>query len=220
MANFFSKLIDAFKKAFSDAESSASAGTTASGDNFNLQLALAFGGKSNITDFDACITRLRIGVVDISKASEAKLKALGAAGVVVVGNNMQAIFGPKSDDMKVALQEYLKTAGPEADEVEGTSPVIAPTVASVTPKLRDINAPQNAKQIIVAVGGSENIINVNDCAETRIRVELKDVSKIENSDLLKSGVDAVQVLEKVVHLLVGFNADQYCSEMKGQLAQK
>lgn len=214
MANFFTKLVTAFKKAFSDEAASGSS----SADNFNLQLALAFGGKSNIKGFDACITRLRIEVEDISRASESKLKALGAAGVVVVGNNMQAIFGPKSDDMKVALQEYLETAGPEADQVEGVSPVVAPTVASVTPKLRDINAPENAKQIISALGGRGNIAAVDDCAETRVRVEVKETGGIENEQLLKSGVNAVQVLDNIVHLLVGFNADQYCSEIKGQLA--
>ena len=49
---------------------------------FSQQLVLAFGGRSNITDLDACITRLRVGVADISKASQSKLKALGAAGVL------------------------------------------------------------------------------------------------------------------------------------------
>ena len=60
---------------------------------FSQQLVLAFGGRSNITDLDACITRLRVGVKDINRADQSKLKALGAAGVLLVGNNMQAIFG-------------------------------------------------------------------------------------------------------------------------------
>lgn len=199
-----------------DAAGETAAGS-ASSDNFNLQLALAFGGKSNITDLDACITRLRVGVADISKASEAKLKALGAAGVVVVGNNMQAIFGPKSDNMKTELEEYLKIAGAEADEVGESSPVVTPTVATVTPKLRDSEAPQHAKEIIAALGGKENIAQVDDCAETRIRVELRDISQLNQADLLSHGVDAVQILGSVVHLLIGFNADQYSSEIKGQI---
>jgi glucose PTS system EIICB or EIICBA component len=63
-------------------------------DTFARQLTLAFGGKSNIVDLDACITRLRVGVADVHKADQDRLKALGAAGVIVVGNNVQAIFGP------------------------------------------------------------------------------------------------------------------------------
>ena len=72
----------------------------------------------NIASLDACITRLRVKLADVTKASPDKLKALGAAGVVVVGDGVQAIFGTQSENLKTEMQEYLKTAGPEADEVE------------------------------------------------------------------------------------------------------
>ena len=57
----------------------------------------AMGGKENIKHLDACITRLRVEVNDKGKVDVQGLKALGASGVLEVGNNMQAIFGPKSD---------------------------------------------------------------------------------------------------------------------------
>ena len=98
---------------------------SASADSFELQLVRAFGGRSNIASLDACITRLRVKLNDVTKASPEKLKALGAAGVVVVGDGMQAIFGTQSENLKTEMQEYLKTAGPEADEVEEPSPVKA-----------------------------------------------------------------------------------------------
>lgn len=60
----------------------------------------AFGGFENITSVDACITRLRISVVDKSKVDKAKLKSLGAAGVLEVGDNMQAIFGTRAEILK------------------------------------------------------------------------------------------------------------------------
>ncbi len=60
----------------------------------------AFGGFENITSVDACITRLRISVVDKSKVDKAKLKSLGAAGVLEVGDNMQAIFGTRAETLK------------------------------------------------------------------------------------------------------------------------
>ena len=53
-----------------------------SGDSFALQLVRAFGGRSNIASLDACITRLRVKLHDVTKANPDKLKALGAAGVV------------------------------------------------------------------------------------------------------------------------------------------
>ena len=95
----------------------------AAGDQFALQLVRAFGGRSNIVNLDACITRLRVKLADVTKASVDKLKALGATGVVVVGDGMQAIFGTRSENLKTEMQDYLKTAGPEADEIEPESPV-------------------------------------------------------------------------------------------------
>jgi hypothetical protein len=64
-----------------------------------------------------------VSLADVSKANPNKLKALGAAGVVVVGDGMQAIFGTRSENLKTEMEEYLKTAGPEADEVESESPI-------------------------------------------------------------------------------------------------
>ena len=50
------------------------------------------GGKDNIKHLDACITRLRVEVNDKAKVDVPGLKALGASGVLEVGNNMQAIL--------------------------------------------------------------------------------------------------------------------------------
>ncbi|MBI6219650.1 PTS glucose transporter subunit IIBC [Proteus mirabilis] len=74
-------------------------------------LVAAFGGKDNISSLDACITRLRIGVKEIDKVDRDELKRLGAAGVVVVGSGIQAIFGPKSDNLKTEMDEYIRSIG-------------------------------------------------------------------------------------------------------------
>lgn len=67
----------------------------------------AMGGSSNITNLDACITRLRVSVKDIKNVDKSQLKALGAAGVLEVGNNIQAIFGPKSDTLKSQIKDIM-----------------------------------------------------------------------------------------------------------------
>ncbi|MBF8130400.1 glucose-specific PTS transporter subunit IIBC [Staphylococcus capitis] len=67
----------------------------------------AMGGKENIKHLDACITRLRVEVADKSKVDVQGLKALGASGVLEVGNNMQAIFGPKSDQIKHDMAKIM-----------------------------------------------------------------------------------------------------------------
>jgi PTS system glucose-specific IIC component len=78
-------------------------------------LVLAFGGRSNITNLDACITRLRIAVKNPAQVDQAKLKAMGASGVVQVGSGIQAIFGPQSENLKTDMEIYLKTAGDDAE---------------------------------------------------------------------------------------------------------
>jgi PTS system glucose-specific IIC component len=199
------------------------AGRTAravSGDQFALQLVRAFGGRSNIVSLDACITRLRVKLADVTKASPDNLKALGAAGVVVVGDGMQAIFGTRSENLKTEMQDYLKSAGPEADEVEGASPVKAPPPAGLQPRLRDPDAPRKASAYIAALGGRANIVRVDACAETRLRLVVRDSHEVQEAALRAEGVAALVRLDgKVLHLLVGLNADQYAAEMRAQLAE-
>ncbi|OAN17768.1 PTS sugar transporter [Photobacterium jeanii] len=58
----------------------------------------ALGGKENLTDIDACITRLRLTVKDRSKVNDAKVRSLGAKGIVNVGdNNVQVVLGPQAE---------------------------------------------------------------------------------------------------------------------------
>jgi glucose PTS system EIICB or EIICBA component len=195
------------------------AARSASSDSFALQLVRAFGGRSNIASLDACITRLRVKLHDVTKANAEKLKALGAAGVVVVGDGLQAIFGTQSENLKTEMQEYLKTAGPEADEIEAPSPVQAPRAAGVISKLRDPDAARKVAAWIAALGGAGNIERVDDCAETRLRVVVHDMAGVNENGLTSTGIDAlVRLPNNTIHLLAGLNADQYAAEMHGQLA--
>ncbi|MGT2637198.1 PTS transporter subunit IIBC [Streptococcus ratti] len=66
------------------------------------------GGKENIADVDACMTRLRITVADVAKVSdEAAWKKAGAMGLIVKGNGVQAVYGPKADVLKSDIQDLL-----------------------------------------------------------------------------------------------------------------
>lgn len=200
-------------------DEAAAAVRSASADSFELQLVRAFGGRSNISSLDACITRLRVKLNDITKASPEKLKALGAAGVVVVGDGLQAIFGTQSENLKTEVQEYLKTAGPEADEIEEPSPIKATAPAGDQPPLRDPDAARKANVYIAALGGKANIIRVDACAETRLRLVVRDETHVKESELKAEGIAAVVKLDgQTLHLLAGLNADQYAAEMRAQLA--
>lgn len=68
----------------------------------------AFGGNDNILHVDACLTRLRISVNDTSTVDQMMLKKMGAKGVVIIDNNVQAIFGKESDSLKMGMLAWLK----------------------------------------------------------------------------------------------------------------
>ncbi|MPQ43269.1 PTS transporter subunit EIIC [Clostridium tarantellae] len=67
----------------------------------------ALGGKENIDDVDACITRLRVAVKDVKKVDKEKLKVLGATAVLEVRGGIQAIFGAMADPLKQKINEIL-----------------------------------------------------------------------------------------------------------------
>ncbi|KAB2826607.1 PTS glucose transporter subunit IIBC [Aliivibrio finisterrensis] len=83
------------------------AAVTVTGSELAGELVAAFGGKENITNLDACITRLRVSVASVEAVDQDKLKKLGAAGVVVAGSGVQAIFGTKSDNLKTDMNEWI-----------------------------------------------------------------------------------------------------------------
>ncbi|HKJ55708.1 MAG TPA: glucose PTS transporter subunit IIA [Nitriliruptoraceae bacterium] len=97
------------------------------------QLIAAFGGRDNLQAVDACITRLRIEVTDKNDVDKARLRALGAAGVVEVGNNVQAIFGTQADalksDINAALEQGPPAQSPAAAEPAGAAAATDPDAA-------------------------------------------------------------------------------------------
>ncbi len=166
------------------------AASAAEGDEMSRLLTLAFGGKSNITELDACITRLRVTVRDLSLANQAKLKELGATGVLLVGNSMQAIFGPRSENLKTAMEIYLEHAGDEAelspDEVPEHSAAEESEVMVVDPEVNE-----KAEALLFALG-MENVVTLKAQASTRIRATVRDKATVDEDALKAAGALAVQ----------------------------
>lgn len=74
-----------------------------------LNIIEAFGGKENMTDVDACMTRLRVTVLDETKVAEDKeWTKLGASGVVRKGKGIQVVYGPKADVIKSDIIDIMQ----------------------------------------------------------------------------------------------------------------
>jgi PTS system glucose-specific IIC component len=172
------------------------------------ELVLAFGGRANIAGLDACITRLRVVVREPSLVREAALRSLGATGVMVVGNGIQAVFGTLSENLKTDMDEYLRTSS-ASDEAPSPA-VAAATVTPAAARRVDTWVAEAAAPLLAALGGRSNLRHVEAVALTRLRVELADGRKFDEAAARIAGVVGVMaVAPGTLHLIVGDKAAQF-----------
>ena len=90
-------------------EGSSTAGTgTKKGNSQAERIIALLGGRENIVLVDACMTRLRVTVKDISKVAELpEWKAEGALGLIKKDQGIQAVYGPKADVLKSDINDIL-----------------------------------------------------------------------------------------------------------------
>jgi len=160
----------------------------------------ALGGAENLLTVGACTTRLRLEMVDRNKASDADLKALGAMAVVRPGKggSLQVVVGPMADSI--------------ADEIRLAMPSLGRTVlvenAVVADELKTVAvAGSEAQQWLTALGGGDNVLQLDCIALTRIRLQLADGNALSEAQLKELGCQGVSQLGGGVwHLLVGDKA--------------
>lgn len=76
------------------AETEGASAAAADANSQVVQIINLLGGKANISDVDACMTRLRVTVADVNKVGdEASWKKAGAMGLIVKGSGVQAVYG-------------------------------------------------------------------------------------------------------------------------------
>jgi PTS system glucose-specific IIC component len=195
----------------------AAAGAGSGGDDsMAARLVAAFGGAANISSLDACITRLRVDLRDPTRAHPDALKALGASGVMAVGNGMQAIFGTRSENLKTDMEEYMQS---NRSAVSVAAPSSSPPAASasviVTPEHR-----ARARALAAGLGGEANIVRIDAAAITRLRAEVRNAGAVDADALTQAGATGVwKVSDGVVHVIVGDEAAGYAAAMSEELEE-
>ena len=186
------------------------------GDSMAARLVAAFGGAANIRSLDACITRLRVELNDVSLASAEALRGLGAAGVVQVGGGMQAIFGTRSENLKTDMEEHMRAGGASARAVPPPAmPVADEPAVAVTAEHRRL-----AAALLSALGGADNIARVEPCALTRLRVELRDARAVSESAFESAGASGVlRISDSVMHIVVGESAPAAAAALHRELRE-
>ncbi|WP_311885938.1 MULTISPECIES: N-acetylglucosamine-specific PTS transporter subunit IIBC [unclassified Pseudomonas] len=159
----------------------------------------ALGGAENLLTVGACTTRLRLEMVDRNKASDADLKALGAMAVVRPGKggSLQVVVGPMAD----SIADEIRLAMPALGRA-----VLVETTVVDEPKVMAV-AGSEAQQWLNALGGGDNVLQLDCIAMTRIRLQLADGKALSEAQLKELGCQGVSQLDGGVwHLLIGDKA--------------
>jgi len=188
-------------------------------DGLAPQLVAAFGGASNIKSLDACITRLRIQVDNVDAVNKDALKALGAAGTVVIGSGVQAIFGPLSENLKTDMEEFLKGGG--VASMEGV--LASPKSTSLPDQPVATHTTDGAGHLVMSdllkgLGGADNIESATSCAGSRVRLKVNSDQALDHSLLTSSGVQAVvKAADDIWHLIIGDEAEAVAEHINANL---
>lgn len=87
----------------------------------------------------------------------------------------------------------------------------APIVVRVEPTAEDR---VRASAIVEALGGYENIAQIEPVAVTRLRVEVRDASRVRKAALEKASTGVLPVSDRVLHIVVGQNAERYAAAIE------
>jgi N-acetylglucosamine PTS system EIICBA or EIICB component len=139
----------------------------------------ALGGPQNLTDVQACTTRLRLVLADNRSIDEAALKRLGTRGILRSSTQgLQVVLGPIADQVAGEIRAALRSAGPAMP---------APSI--------------DAPGLLAALGGRDNVIDLATFAG-RLLIRTARPGQVDESALAKLGIrgiartaaDSIQVL--------------------------
>lgn len=137
----------------------------------------ALGGAGNLHSIDACTTRLRLKVVEQGKADEARLKALGARGVLRLSDHdLQVVIGPEAD---LIATQMRAAAGSLSKLLAEAAPAAARSVKVI-----------DAEPWLAALGGRSNV-SAAGAAHSRVWLDLADADRADEAALLKLGARMV-----------------------------
>jgi PTS system N-acetylglucosamine-specific IIC component len=153
----------------------------------------ALGGPANLVTVGACTTRLRLVVNNQDAVDEARLRALGARGLV----------RPSARDLQVVVGATADQLAREIGEVLAAGPVVAVSAPAV-----------GARALAAALGGPKNITKVETRA-TRLVLSLTNSALIDERAALAAGARAIaDVAAGHVHVVIGPDAERAGADLE------
>lgn len=182
------------------------------------QYTKAIGGVKNLTVIDACITRLRLTLVDPSLVNETVIKALGASGMIRVGEkNLQVIVGTEAEIIAGEMRKI--GASEDLNGIKIPEVALKAVPAAIVSPYKNIDKAEFSRECIALLGGVENLTHIDACI-ARLRLTLKDTAKVSDESLKALGAVAiVRIGNKNLQIVVGPEAEMIADEMK-KMAQE
>ena len=151
----------------------------------------ALGGRGNIDEIDSCVTRLRLKVESNEAVDDGELEKLGALGVIKPSEGIvQVVMGDKSASVANSLKELVE------------------------------NQPlEEAANFVIALGGSENIEEIDSCT-TRLRLKVIKNDVVNDQELERLGaLSVIKPSEGLVQVVLGDKSTEIAEQMKKILVQ-
>jgi len=157
----------------------------------------ALGGAPNLTEVEACTTRLRLGLVDGSKVNEAALKQLGARGVVRPSpTSLQVVLGPVADQVAGEIRDALR----------------ATATAEKVPTGHD------ARALLKMLGGVDNVLDLA-AVPGRLLLKLARQDAIDEPGLAHLGVRGIARTGNGVQVLVTGPVESTAAPLRALLSR-
>lgn len=157
----------------------------------------ALGGAPNLTEVEACTTRLRLGVVDGSKVNEAALKQLGARGVVRPSPaSLQVVLGPVADQVAGEIRDAIR-AGTTAEKV---------------------SSGHDARVLLKMLGGADNVLDLA-AVPGRLLLKLARQDAVDEPGLANLGVRGIARTGAGVQVLVAGPVESTAAPLRALLSR-
>lgn len=165
-------------------------------DSFSEKLVAALGGASNIKALDSCITRLRVQLESTTNIKAEPFKKLGATNSVIMGNGVQVIFGPRSENIKIQLEQYLNNPQLK-NKTQGASNSHNKSI-----KMKDA-------EVVQLFGGDRNISESLLVSNSRLQIKVSEIGPVKLDQLKvifeKNNLMVEKFGSNVFHIIAGQN---------------
>jgi PTS system N-acetylglucosamine-specific IIC component len=193
---------------------------SASADERVVAFVTALGGVRNLTSVDACATRLRLVVVSQNAIDEPALKRLGAIATVKVSTDaLQVILGPIADQVAGEIRAHLH-AQPKGGAASAAAAAKTPSPARAVARDEASLAPEVISGLLAALGGRENVREVEAVAGSRLRVRVASAAAVDDGAVRSLGLRGIaRPAPDRVHVLIGPAAAQTLISLRALLAR-